>query len=74
MKVKELELTFTLIEGAEETEFLAKASEDMKERRKRMNEGHKGGRKRRHDGENAGRRDHGRGNKGGRGDKRARRS
>lgn len=74
MKVKEVELTFTLIEGKEEEEFLKKASLDMSERRKRMNS-QRGGRKRRHDqGDHGGRENHGRGHKGGRGDKRPRRS
>lgn len=55
MKVKEAELTFTLLEGEKEEEFLKKAREDMKDRRKR-GDNFKGGRrnagyKRKHDGE-----------------------
>lgn len=74
MKVKEVELTFTLIDGKEEEEFLKKASVDMADRRKRMNN-QRGGRKRRHEGDHGGgRENHGRGHKGGRGDKRPRRS
>lgn len=42
MKVKEVELTFTLVEGEEEEKFLRKAREDMKKRKKRSKDKGKG--------------------------------
>lgn len=50
MTVKESELTFNLIEGEEETKFLEKAIEDMKQRRSKFQKGggNRGGRGKQH--------------------------
>lgn len=48
MTVKECELTFSLIGGEEETKFLAKAIEDMKQRRSKFPKGGRGGRGKQH--------------------------
>lgn len=47
MKVKEVELTFTLVEGEAEEKFLEKAIADMKNRRSNFQKG-KGGRGKQH--------------------------
>lgn len=55
MKVKDVELTFSIVEGEDEEKFLAKAIEDMKQRRSRFSKGGRGGKfnnKRRHEGGN----------------------
>ena len=54
MKVKDVELSFSILEGEEEEKFLAKAIEDMKQRRSRFNKGGRGkfGNKRRNEGGN----------------------
>lgn len=65
MKVKEAELTFSLVEGEEETKFLEKAVADMKHRRSNM-KGGRGGRfnnKRKNDG--GGNKHYGKRNRGG---------
>lgn len=43
MTVKDVELTFSIVEGEDEEKFLAKAIEDMKQRRSRFNKGGRGG-------------------------------
>lgn len=52
MTVKDIELTFTIVEGEAEEKFLEKAIADMKERRGKFNKGGRGkfGNKRKNDG------------------------
>lgn len=54
MTVKDIDLTFTIVEGEAEEKFLEKAIEDMKQRRSRCNKGGRGkfNNKRKNDGGN----------------------
>lgn len=55
MTVKEIELTFTIVEGEAEEKFLEKAIADMKQRRSKFGKGGRGGKfgnKRKNDGGN----------------------